>query len=234
MHHPGGVAVGERVGHVRDEPAHDLDPGTLERGLRRFDGVPLLHARRAQGTGEVVTGQVLEGRGLVAQPLEHRGQGRAAHELEREVGSTLRLTHVEDAHDVRVVEARDRTRLALKALPRARVGGRRQHLERDLPAVSIPRAMDDAHAAGAEATEEAIRTEPLGPLLTHQTQPRELRQPRAQSLRVLRVQRELRLERRLPAVGLGLQATGEELLEVVGSGFVGHVVDRASGAPDPW
>jgi hypothetical protein len=77
------------------------------------------------------------------------------------VGLTLAADVVERA-DVRVVEARDRARLALEAGADLGVVDevRRKHLDRDFAAEPrIARAIDLAHAAGAERGEDFVGTE---------------------------------------------------------------------------
>ena len=90
---------------------------------------------------------------------EALGQAAAVHELERQVRVPVRLADVENLDDVRVLERRDRFRLAAEPLPLGRPGVRagQDHLERDRAVqVEVPGLVHDAHAAAADLVNDLV------------------------------------------------------------------------------
>ena len=90
------------------------------------------------------------------------GQRFAFHQFHDEVIEVAVVAHVVDAADVRVVEARDRLRLAMEPLAPlvAQAVGLDQNLDRDRSIEpAIVAAIDFAHAASAERRDDLVRPE---------------------------------------------------------------------------
>ena len=89
-------------------------------------------------------------------------EGLAIDELHHDEVAPGVATDVEERADVRVVEPRDRTRLAVEALAPF-LGSRdrrREQLERDRALEArVDRAIDLAHAAGADTFDDPVGTE---------------------------------------------------------------------------
>jgi hypothetical protein len=97
--------------------------------------------------------------GTFGEPLPER---LADEELHDRVGPASVPSDVVDAEDVRVGERGDRFRLALEALEGRGVAGEllREELDRHFASQAwIPRAVDLAHAAGTERSEDLVGSE---------------------------------------------------------------------------
>ena len=91
-----------------------------------------------------------------------RRQRLALDQLEHEVIGVVLATDVVQRADVRVVEARDRFRLALEAGAECGIGGEGlgQHLDRDLAAEpGIAGAPHFTHAAGPKGSDDFVGAE---------------------------------------------------------------------------
>jgi len=94
------------------------------------------------------------------QPL---GEGLTLEIFEHEEVDTALVADVVERADVRVIERRDRARLAVEALAQLRICGEGlgQHLDGDRPIEPrIARPIDLAHPAGADGADYFIGTEP--------------------------------------------------------------------------
>ncbi len=175
-------------GDVERRPGEDLAPGERAVGgarlgeteVRHLDAVlalveeevrglhvPMDEALRLRGR-EATRGllHVADGAppGERALALEELAEVAALDELHDEVRSALLLAREEDRDDVLVRDPGRRARLAHEAPRRALVLPEegREHLDRDGPVERVVVALvDDAHAALAEAAEDAVRAELL-------------------------------------------------------------------------
>ena len=96
---------------------------------------------------------------LERSPRDPRAQGLPFHELHRDEVVTVRLLHLVDRDDVGVVQRGRELRLADEPLGRGTrfEGGAGEELERHVPVEPfITGAIDDAHAARADALRDAV------------------------------------------------------------------------------
>ncbi len=157
---PRGAAQARRA---RQPEVHELGPAAGEHDVAGLEVA--VHDARAMGAIERVgdlraQAQRLGRRERAAR--EARVERVALDQLEDEVIDVALLADVVERADVRVVEARDRLRLALEA--GADLGlvrkVRRQDLHGDVAAeAGVLRAVDLAHAAGAQRREDFVGTE---------------------------------------------------------------------------
>jgi hypothetical protein len=90
-------------------------------------------------------------------------QRRALEQLHHGVGGAVDDTEIEDREDVRVGQRSDHLCFAFEPRERGPILGelRRQHLDRNLAVeLGIARAVDLAHAPGAQRREDFIRSQP--------------------------------------------------------------------------
>ena len=128
-----------------------------------------------------------------------------------------------------VVEGGDGAGLTLEALPQRRapreVGGK--DLDGDGPVEArVPRAIDLAHAAGAERSGDLVRAEPRARIEGHRLSPRCLREHLPDEFRALVGAHEtfdLRLQLRVPRAGL--RQEGPALTGVTADGGMEEVVE---------
>jgi hypothetical protein len=179
----GGLLRGHVLGRAGDGPVHrqgrlatdqarqaeveDLHPPALplQPDVGRLDVAvdqPLLVGRRqplgdfaadAEGVGQ-------RQRPLALQPVLQRLAFEQHHGQEED---TAVLADLVDGDDVVVLDGGGHLRLALEAAARVLVGGQRgpHGLEGDRPPqLQILRQKDNAHAAGAELAQDAVRPEP--------------------------------------------------------------------------
>src|SRR5581483_1497870 len=91
---------------------------------------------------------------------EERRERLTLDELHRVVGQVAREPRLEDADDVRMVEARGRLGLADEPLDERRAAGLAQDLERaELARGVAARLEDDPHAAAADLLEQRVGAE---------------------------------------------------------------------------
>ena len=189
-----------------DDP---LPVGAVE-GLRDLDPV-------AEG--------LRERKGALPQALVEALALQVLHD--QEVDPVLPADVVEDT-DVGVVEGGDGAGLTLEALPQRRapgeVGGK--DLDGDGPVEArVPRAIDLAHAAGAERSGDLVRAEPRARIEGHRLSPRCLREHLPDEIRALVSAHEtfhLRLQLRIPRAGL--RQEGPALTGVTADGRMEQVV----------
>ncbi len=94
--------------------------------------------------------------------VQPRAQRLSLQQLQHGVRGAVAPAHVVDRQDVGVRQRGDRTRFPFEARERVRVGrhGRRDDLDRDVPLQPrVPRAIDLAHATGADGGEDFVWTE---------------------------------------------------------------------------
>src|SRR5262249_27003383 len=92
--------------------------------------------------------------------LELLREQTALNKLERDPARLVGHARVEDLDDPRVAEPRRRARLAHEAIDDLPVRDLADRLERDLaPEPRVVGAVDDAHAAAAELSAEAVQPE---------------------------------------------------------------------------
>ena len=95
-------------------------------------------------------------------PADALAQRLALEQLRDDVRRAVSRADVEDREDVRMVERRGGARLLLEAAQPIGIGRERggQDLDRDLASEPrVARAVDLAHAAGAERREDLVRTQ---------------------------------------------------------------------------
>ena len=94
-----------------------------------------------------------------SQGMQDLVEGLPGDELHGDIVQSGLLADAIDGHDVRVVQARRRLRLALEPLQALRIKQAvgRQHFQCDVPAEgNLLRLVDDAHAAPADLAQDAI------------------------------------------------------------------------------
>ena len=95
--------------------------------------------------------------------FETIGQRRSLDQFEDQRGHAIRFLQPVDRADVRVIERRERPRFAREAGAALGIGGevRGQDLDRDVATeLAVARAIDLAHAAGAERRHDRVGPEP--------------------------------------------------------------------------
>ena len=103
--------------------------------------------------------RLIERQRAVLQPF---GQRLAVEILHDEEVDAVLAAHVIQGADVRVIELRDRVRLAIEPLTELRIGGERfgQDLDRDAAIEPcVARLVDFAHAPRAEEGQDLVRAE---------------------------------------------------------------------------
>jgi hypothetical protein len=101
-------------------------------------------------------------RGIVRRPLEARAQGVTLEQLGDDEPVVRLAAVVVDAEDVRVRERGERLGLALEAREHRGIASERggEDLERDVAIeLEVARAVDLAHAAGADGRDDFVRPE---------------------------------------------------------------------------
>jgi hypothetical protein len=128
--------------HVAMDDAERVRGGeTLRRLPRELDGF-----RRRQGAA-----------------LQSRAQRLPFQQLAHEIRRAVVNTHVVNGEDVGVVQLAGRARFLLEAVHAPGVGPQsaRDQLDRDVPAETrVARAIDLAHAAGAQPTDNLVGSDP--------------------------------------------------------------------------
>ena len=169
------VSVGEFIGVRRS---------TAPAGIHRFRETEVQHLHRAVGAdldvrglqiamddallvrGFERVGDLLRDRQRVGErdraARDERGQILALDQLHHERGEVGCLLESVDRGDVRMIERGEHFGFALKAREAIGVAGdrRRQHLDRDRPfQIAVGRAIDLAHAAGADGGDDFVGAE---------------------------------------------------------------------------
>ncbi len=160
LHVAGGI---EQEVRGLDVAVHDA---VLVRVLERVCGVARNVGYRSEIIPGLAGGQLRRDDALLferfAQPHELNREVVPLDELHRKVIGARELADGEHRHDARMLELRDRARLAQEALDLARRQGqaRRQHLDRHASAErALPGLEDHAHAAASDLRQEIEVTE---------------------------------------------------------------------------
>ena len=161
-----GQCLGEaEVEHLHRAVASDLDVGRLE--------VPVDDAEVMGGLD--ACGDLLrDAQRLVERyrPLDEAiREGRPLHQLEDEGGDAAGCFEAVDAPDVRMVEGRERSRLAFESGDTRRIGDERvrQDLEGDVTSKPrVTRAIHDTHPAGAKCGQHLVGPETTAGTERHQ------------------------------------------------------------------